>query len=234
MTQTCKPLQKHKKINIPKRQVLMSEQPPKSLINNINLTTVTPEVQKSIQPTETNAVIHFPANPIALNVNTGTDWPTVLIALIVGVGGIFINKQLAAITKQNQQDAMLATRANFRQQWQQEIRTASAKYISLCYKLHHKALKNGQPLTPITHGNEYSALIELQSTIELMLDKKKPYSDVIIQKMEDIIDDLFYGKTSFEKNVNYFLDKMRDVLEKTWNDINKDINKDTNKDIAKH
>ncbi|UCQ26514.1 hypothetical protein DCF83_10555 [Edwardsiella tarda] len=129
--------------------------------------------------------------------------------------------QLAKIIKKNQLDAMRATRANYRHQWQQDLRQAASKFVSQSSCIFMKYSYYSNELETNYH-DDFTILLEAQATIELMLDKQKKYTQHVVADMEAVVAAL-YAEEDITNHINNFLINMRVVLEKAWQDMNRDI-----------
>ena len=214
-------LTKKTKIINNKPNRIMANTNNKDIINNVTITSTIPPIEG--RPLELKSSIELPSKDLTVNIKTDTDWFSVGATFVVGMSGALISYQLAKITKQNQKESMRATRANFRQQWQQDIRTTTANFLATAYEVHRKTNKKPDYLTSDEAHTDYAKLVRYQSTIELMLDKKQAYSRLIERNLETIIINLFTNNAGITSDMNSLLSDMRDVLEKAWQDINADI-----------
>ena len=162
--------------------------------------------------------------PLKLAVDTSTDWPTVAATSFVGITGALVALAVGAMAYMGQRNQVRAATANFRHGWQQELRQLVAKFISIIARLHYELEANPDYLNSSESNAEYSQLIETHATIELMLDRSKPYAKQISKLTERLIsavkkqeiDQL--GQLSSD-----LLEVVNGVLEQTWQDIRNDL-----------
>lgn len=162
--------------------------------------------------------------PLQLSVETSTDWPAVAATSFVGITGALVALAVGAMAYIGQRNQVRAATANFRHGWQQELRQLVAKFISVVARLHYELEANPNYLNSSESNAEYSQLIETHATIELMLDRSKPYAKQISKLTDRLI--AAVKKQEIDQLAQLsedLLEVVNGVLEQAWQDIRNDL-----------
>lgn len=151
-----------------------------------------------------------------VKVENDTDWPAVIASLVVGAA-------IAWFAMKSQQNQTKANVANFRHDWQNNLRTKISEFISKVALIHFRLNSDPQFLNKPDSDNIFSELIFIQSNIELLLDSKKKSSLELTRTMEEIVQKLKHGEDSLEALLNSLNRQANEVLEKAWQTIRKDL-----------
>ncbi|MEG9622081.1 hypothetical protein [Pseudomonas guariconensis] len=151
-----------------------------------------------------------------VKVENDTDWPAVIASLIVGAA-------IAWFAMKSQQNQTKANVANFRHDWQNNLRTKISEFISKVALIHFRLNSDPQFLNKPDSDHIFSELIFIQSNIELLLDSKKNSSLELTRTMEEIVQKLKDGEDSLEALLNSLNRQANEVLEKAWQTIRKDL-----------
>lgn len=173
---------------------------------------------------QTSSQILVSPQPLKLDVDTPTDWPTVIATLIVGIGSVLTTLLVGWLSYVNQRSQIRGSIASFRQQWVSELRLTSAEFLASVAQLHLDIDADTSFLLKPESNEKYSKLIMLQSKIELMLDKKHANSTKLESLLERIIRNVKNNeKPELNSSVNEFHSLMRDTLENAWQQIKLDL-----------
>lgn len=156
-------------------------------------------------------------NPLLLQVDTPTDWPTV----VVGIGGILITLLVGWLSYTTQRSQIRSNVANFRQSWAYELRDTSAKFLGCVAKLHWDIKSDQDFISTKDSNRQFSELIMLQSKIELMLDKKNIELGNLIEEI--IVHLKANNAKNLTESINSFLSIMRDELDNSWQKTKNDL-----------
>ncbi|GAB3365021.1 MULTISPECIES: hypothetical protein [Giesbergeria] len=203
MSEACPKPENQDRTNCPERN------------NNENIITINVPNQKGSP--EASQSITIQPQPVRLSVDTSTDWPAVIatssVAIAVGI--------MTYISQRNQ---IRASKAGFRHDWQKELRTLIAKFISLAATVRYEVGGNPDYLNSSESTELFGQLIDTHAKIELMLDRKKGYSKSISKITEDMI---LATRSSdinhLEALSNSLVDVANGVLEQAWQDIQDDL-----------
>jgi hypothetical protein len=185
---------------------------------NVNSITVNlPPAPPALACVEGVKAITLSPQPLKIAIETTTDWPVVLATFFVGIS-------VATMTYMGQRTQVRAATANFRNGWQQELRQLIAKFIAVIARIHYELSANPDYLNSSESNPEYSQLIETHATIELMLDRSKPYAKEISKLTERLIDSVKTRKIDqLDPLSEDLLGVVNGVLEQTWKDIRNDL-----------
>lgn len=170
-----------------------------------------PRLEKPIA-TETQILVATAKNGI--KVETDTDWPAVGATFIVGITIAW----LAATTQRSQ---IRSNVANFRHDWLNNLRSKISELIAKLSLLHSKLSSDKNFLISPASDELYSEIIFLQTTIELMLDRKKELHNELTRTIEEIIKTLKRAMNNDKINelANKISVNASEVLEQAWIDI---------------
>lgn len=167
-----------------------------------------------LQPISASIVLQED-KPLHLHVDTPSDWPSVFATLVVGVA-------VAYLAYAGQRNQIRSSTANFRAQWQAQLRDLIAEFI---------AIASGRLIAQIAAESsksdiegDYRRLVAIHATVLLMLDKKKPYTDKIRNAMEKVIENIAKGQEGvITEKFEELLNQTNEVLEQAWNQIKADL-----------
>ncbi|MDQ0739280.1 hypothetical protein [Pseudomonas sp. W4I3] len=149
-----------------------------------------------------------------IKIETDTDWPAVGATIIVGI-------TIAWLASTTQRSQIRSNVANFRHDWLNNLRSKISELMAKLALLHSKLSSDTSFLKSPSSDEIYSEIIFLQTTIELMLDRKKESSNELTRLIEEIIKALKYSNDS--DNINELANKISvkasEVLEQAWQDI---------------
>ncbi|VVN00449.1 hypothetical protein [Pseudomonas fluorescens] len=153
-----------------------------------------------------------------IKVETDTDWPAVGATFIVGI-------TIAWLATTTQRSQIRSNVANFRHDWQNSLRSKIAEFLGKLSLLHSKLETDPEFLSKSESDELYSEIVILQTSIELMLDRKKELSNELTRRMEELVRALKYPKGNEDLNelVNQIAGKASQVLEQAWQDIRADL-----------
>lgn len=206
----------------PKSEVLPNTPPPSppapekmtlqvgALDENLSKHTIKPH------PTSPTAITLADNQKLTIQVESGTDWPSVLATLAVGC----VIAWFAWNTHKNQIRSSVAT---FRHDWQGKLRERIAEFLSKVSLLHSKMQLDPTFLQRADSDELYSEIILVQCTIELMLDRTKQSSIELTRLMEETIETVRDDRKSINQVVNDLNSKAQEVLELAWKDIKADL-----------
>ncbi len=198
-------------------------------INNITITANGGNENLST-PAQKQGQIIIDPQPLKLNVETSTDWPTVTATFLVGIGSILITSMVGWLSFSTQRMQIRSNIANFRNKWGEDLREASAQFFALITLIKFEIDQDPQYLSKKDSNKLFSDLITAQAKIGLMLDKKQPYTEKITDLLNRSFDYLKANKeTELTTAINDLHSAMNDVLEKTWGDIKEDLRGESNK-----
>lgn len=134
------------------------------------------------------------------------------------------NTKAITLTPQPLKLDIYTATADFRHDWQKELRTLVAKFISVSARIHYELESNPDYLNSSESNGEYSQLIETNAKIKLMLDRSKPYALEISNLTSQLI-------MAVKKHEIHDISQLSDellkvangVLEQAWLDIRKDL-----------
>lgn len=184
-----------------------------------------PMAANSAAQSASQAVVMIEPQPLKLKIESSTDWPTVVATSLVGIGSILTTLFVGRLTYVNQRIQIQSATANFRNNWQIDLREAAAKFLSLLATINWEIESNPNFLAGSESNKIFGELIEKQSIIELMLDPTKSYA-IEIRHLAGELMDLLRQKDIEKMSIvaNKLIDKVNYVLEQTWVDIQKDLN----------
>lgn len=202
--------------------------------NTITINMPSPQTPHNLEKTSQTIIVD--PQPLKLNIDTSTDWPTIM----VGFGSILSSLLVAYLTYINQKNQVETQKiqieaqrnqvksatANFRANWQISLRESIAKFLSTVAEISYEIEINQDYLDTPESNKLFSILVEKQAVIKLMLDPNKDYSTVIKDLMENLVDaarrkDL----DSMNGLIKKLIEQSAKLLEKTWQDIQKDLSK---------
>lgn len=167
---------------------------------------------------------HIDPAPIALKVDTATDWAAVLATLLVGISGIVTAAVVALFTHKSAKQAAAATAAGIRNEWMQDLRNEFAEFYAAVLDLSYVIHIEGK--LDLGKGNEIKVfkMQKHRAFITMMLDADKPLVQKLIKVMDDILKAVSDGE---RKDIillsREFLAQASDQLESAWQDINADL-----------
>lgn len=162
--------------------------------------------------------------PLKIELENSTDWPTVVATLAVGVGSIMTSLIVGWLSVVNQRTQVQSNIANFRHAWIQELRQFASRFISIAAKIKYQIQHDAKYLESERSNQIFSDLMETNAHIILMLDPKKDFAAELSNMMSDIINGLReadHGK--IDQRVHDFALKSNEVLELGWQDIKRDL-----------
>lgn len=179
------------------------------------------------QPAGSTAVTLQP-NPIALNIRTETDWPTVAVGLSSATIAIIV----AYLSHKTQKNQVRANIASIRAKWIEELRETAAKFLETATLLINNVHDNKKWFSSKEATDVFSSLIYTQTKISLMLDKSKNENKTLIRTSEGVIEalkdlaksDKESGVAEVGRLLSNFESQISSVLEKAWGDIKSDLN----------
>ncbi|TKJ80074.1 hypothetical protein PkoCFBP13504_19805 [Pseudomonas koreensis] len=152
-----------------------------------------------------------------IKIETDTDWPAVGATFIVGV-------TIAWLASTTQRSQIRSSVANFRHDWQVNLRTKISEFIAKLTLLHAKLSTDPEFLKSPASDELYSEIILLQCSIEMMLDRKKTLSNELTRLMEETIREIKKrDRSRMNELANDLSIKASEVLEQAWQDIRKDL-----------
>lgn len=158
--------------------------------------------------------------PIKLEIETPIDWGTIFIGLASAAVALAVG-YMGYVSQRNQVRALTA---NFRHNWQQEIKQMLSKLVSITIQFHHKIESDPNYREKPESNNLFSELTETYARIELMLDRKKPYSTEITKTIGILFKSIEDHDTQKLSEVSTTLiDLGNSLVEQTWQDIRKDL-----------
>lgn len=162
--------------------------------------------------------------PLRIDVQSSTDWPTVL----VGSAGILSSIVIARYTSRLQTNQIKANIANLRQRWIEDLRECATRYMEKVTFIVNKMQDEKDFLrTPIS-VEPYSAMLSAQIKFGLMLDLQHERNRQAIELSEQIIGAI-KGHSDSDKSGEIgilgrrFEDLVREILEAAWSDIKRDL-----------
>ena len=162
--------------------------------------------------------------PLKLSVETSTDWPTVLATFFVGVTGALVAFAVGYMAYRGQRYQIRAAKAQFRHDWQKEIKELIARFVSLIAVISYELQADSNYLTEKNSNKIYGDLIEVYVRIGIMLDRKQPYTKDMSRVLELLVNAVKTGRTDRLNDLSAELTTIANgVVEKTWIDINDDI-----------
>jgi len=192
--------------------------------NENTVTVYLPSSQSQQFCGENTKAITLSPQPLKLDVNTATDWPAVSATFFVGVTGALVALAVGGMAYLGQRSQVRAATANFRHDWQKELRGLVAKFISVAARIHYELESNPDYLSSSESNSEYSQLIETHAKIEMMLDRSKPYAKEISKISSRLIDAVKNHQVNQISLLSSdLLDVANGVLEQTWQDIRNDL-----------
>ena len=162
--------------------------------------------------------------PIRLTVDTSTDWPSVFATSFVGLTGALVALSVGYMALIGQRNQIRALRANFRHDWQRELKQLIGKIIVTSVRMKYE-LENDQDYLKKPDSNElFCNLVEAQVGIEVMLDRAKEYTHEIIEIVESLVN---AAKASdgdeLDKMANKLIIDSNKLVEQVWRDIRNDL-----------
>lgn len=162
--------------------------------------------------------------PIALKVDTATDWAAVLATLLVGISGIATAVVVALFTHKSAKQAAAATAAGIRNEWMQDLRNEVAEFYAAVLDLSYVIHIEGK--LSLGNGNEVKVfkMQKHRAVITMMLDADKPLVRQLIKVMDEILKAVSNGEQSqIILMSREFLAQATVQLESAWQDINADL-----------
>jgi hypothetical protein len=187
---------------------------------NINIGSLESEKASSSQ-----AITLSEAQKYTVKIDSDTDWPAVTATLLVGVA-------IAWFAFNTQRSQIRSSVANFRHDWQNNLRTKIAEFLAKAILIESKMQADPEYLNKDISDEPYSELILIQSTIELMLDTKKQYTKTLTRAMEEIIQGLKDSSPEINEHIHSLSTTASQVLEQAWQDIRKDLGLKRKRDKA--
>ncbi|MGH2421163.1 hypothetical protein ACRCF9_11700 [Pseudomonas canadensis] len=151
-----------------------------------------------------------------IKLESDTDWPSVIATFVVGVA-------IAWFAYNTQKSQIRSSVANFRHDWQNNLRSKIAEFMSKIYLLQAAAHENTKHSSSSEYTKLYSEILLIQATVELMLDLKKDYTKDLTRLMEDTIKIAKSDPSELNRIVHELNLKANEVLEQAWQDIRKDL-----------
>ena len=172
---------------------------------------------------ESKAIMLHP-QPIQLAVETSTDWPAITATIFSGFAGALVAFAVGWMAYIGQRNQVRAAKANFRHDWQQEIKQLIGKFISTSARINYELEGNPDYLSNSESNQIFSELMETHARIELMLDRKKPYYNDISRITGDIVNAVRAKRINdLSTLANELINVANEVIEKTWQDIRDDL-----------
>lgn len=162
--------------------------------------------------------------PIRLTVDTPTDWPSVLATAFVGLTGALVALSVGYMALIGQRNQIRAMRANFRHDWQRELKQLIGKIIVTSVRMKYE-LENDPDYLKKPDSNElFCNLVEARVGIEVMLDRAKQYTHEIIEIIDSLVK---AAKTSdgdkLDEMANKLIVDSNKLIEQVWRDIRNDL-----------
>lgn len=185
--------------------------------NNNNITISLPQQQLPQACSDSVKAITLQPQPIKLEVDSKTDWPSVAttgsVALAFGL--------IAYMGSRNQ---VRSSRAEFRRIWQHEFKELMGKFITRSLRIQHELKANKDYLSEPDSAKFLDDLVESKVRLDLMLDDL----DKKFNEVKRLMDRLLYVIE------NHHFDDIGDIIsdlraeaniivENAWKDIGKDI-----------
>ena len=148
--------------------------PPKATNENHITVNIPPQQVMQAPQGESKAIMLHP-QPIQLAVETSTDWPAITATIFSGFAGALVAFAVGWMAYIGQRNQVRAAKANFRHDWQKEIKQLIGKFISTSARINYELEGNPDYLSNSESNQIFSELMETHARIELMLDRKKPY-----------------------------------------------------------
>jgi hypothetical protein len=164
--------------------------------------------------------------PFKLSVETTTDWATVFATLLVGIGSTLTALLVGWLSYANQRSQIQSTITNFRHAWMVELRQALSRFVALAAKINYEIKHDADYLHKTESNGIYSELMQTHTSVLLMLDAEKQYTEDLGLLMKDIEDALRANdEEKFSESTARLTQKANSVLEGAWRDIKRDLRK---------
>ncbi|HEY8606649.1 MAG TPA: hypothetical protein VIM12_05995 [Noviherbaspirillum sp.] len=184
------------------------------------------ELRGPVPTIVTKSTIEIEPKTLKLKVDTPTDWPIFWATVFVGVVGAVATFAIGRLAFVSQKNQIRSSTAQFRKEWQTELRHSLSKFVSLVSRMGHEIKANSNYMQSSASDDRLTELVEIQARIEMMLDPQKRYSEELIKNMETIVDLLQEDPIdldAIERRALELINQSRAVLEKTWQDIREDL-----------
>lgn len=157
------------------------------------------------------------AYPVKVELDTPTDWPAILLPIALGVAAFYF-------TRLNQQQQIRSSIASNREAWLKDLRAAAVEFAASAAEVHLGFLAIPNYKKSPDHLAVSARLFRAGATIQLMLDKKHPENEEVIEAINEVIQYTdVTGGNYFSDALEKFNEKAQFVLEDAWKDIQRDL-----------
>lgn len=210
---------------VPSGHVASIPRPIKSkVVTPTNQNSITINTPSNADQSASNAIVTLNPQPIKLVVDTPTDWPTVIASGSVGVGSMVVALAVGILAARAQRKQVLAATANFRGEWQKNLREAIASYIGIAARISYEIDVDKGYLDKPESNEIYMNLIQTHASVQLLLDSSKKdhvHIDTLMGKL------LAAAKRSDTRDMNQLANDLvkvaSEVLEKSWQQIRRNL-----------
>lgn len=162
--------------------------------------------------------------PIKLVVDSSTDWPVVWSTAGVGAGSALIALVVGIMAYQAQRRQARSATANFRKEWQAQLRDAISKFVSVAMYVSEELDQDEALRDSRESKRAYQEMVQAQALIHLLLDARKTDHQAIVDLTRDLVVEIWENKRD---NVSDLLQRLITasgvVLDQTWQEMKKDV-----------
>lgn len=183
-----------------------------------------PEQHVHAGPNPGEVALVLNTQPIKLVVDSSTDWPVVWSTAGVGAGSALIALVVGIMAYQAQRRQARSATANFRKEWQAQLRDAISKFVSVAMYVSEELDQDEALRDSRESKRAYQEMVQAQALIHLLLDARKTDHQAIVDLTRDLVVEIWENKRD---NVSDLLQRLITasgvVLDQTWQEMKKDV-----------
>lgn len=165
----------------------------------------------------TKAEISLAPAPLAIAVDTPTDWPAIFVPFILGAGVVYF-------TLVGQRQQILSTTANYRHEWIAQLRSACVDFAAAAGEIKLRIGVSSSFVQTQEFWILVNRLITAQSKILLMIDVSAGQKKQLGDGMKGVIDNMQEAEgDGFRIGLTNFRNNSRVVLDEAWRDMKRDL-----------
>ncbi|WP_313171106.1 hypothetical protein [Massilia oculi] len=178
----------------------------------------TASIPPAVAKGATEAQVLVVPQPFKAEIETPTDWPTVLGPVILGLAALWF-------TWRNHNLQVGAASASYRNAWLQQLRAAAVDFAGAAVEIQLSCMRDVGFMRTERALNLLNRVYAGRATMRLMLDPKHDSTLLLHGAIDVVLARMAEPSDEFDDALNSFERRAREVLEDAWTDIRQELSR---------